>query len=169
MNRVLLLLTVLSFGLSAYAETEVRIGTVDMQKALRTVKAGMSARSKLEAEFNKKKGELQKEEQAIKKMHDDFQKQSLVMSADARGKKQAEIQKRVMELQEKTMRSQQEIQGKEASLTKPIIDGLRDIISDLAQKKKYTVVLEKNENTVLYSMSKDDLTDEVISAFNKKN
>ncbi|MEK6577817.1 MAG: OmpH family outer membrane protein, partial [Bdellovibrionota bacterium] len=102
-----------------------------------------------------------------KKMHEEFQKQSLVMNEEARAKKQQEIQKILMGFQEMTARSQQEIQMKEQDLTKPIITKIRNLVTDLAKKKGYTIVLEKNENMVLFSQEKDDLTTEVIALYNK--
>ena len=102
-------------------------------------------------------------------MGEEFKKQAAVMNEDARAKKQAEIQERIMKFQETTARSQQEIQAKEHELTQPIIFKLRTVIGDVAKSHGYTVVLEKSENTVLYSLDKDDLTEEVISAFNKAN
>ena len=169
MNKTLITLLLalgLSIGSVARAE-ESKVGTVDMQKALQTVEAGKKAKSQLETEFNKKKQELQKEEASIKKMHEEFQKQSLVMTDQARQKKEAEIRERFMKFQEVTARSQQEIQKKEQELTEPIIVKLRTIIKDLASKKGYTVVLEKNENTVLFSQEKDDLTKDVVETYNK--
>lgn len=148
-------------------EPAIKVGTVDMQKALQQVEAGKKAKSQLEKEFNAKKKELQTEEASIKKMGEEFKKQAAVMNEDARMKKQGEIQERIMKFQETTARSQQEIQMKERELTQPIISKLRSVIGDLAKSKGYTVVLEKNENTVLYSLDKDDLTEEVISAYNK--
>lgn len=147
---------------------EVRVGMVDMQLALQSVNEGKNARSILEKEFNKKKEGLQKEEAEIKKLHEEFQKQSLVMNDETRVKKQAELQKRIIQFQEKTAISQTQIQQKERNLTEPLIKKIKTIISKLAAEKGYTVVLEKNENAVLYSLKKDDLTDRVIEIFNKK-
>jgi outer membrane protein len=168
LSFAILSLFVLAVGPAVRAE-ENKIGTVDMQKALQTVDAGKKAKSQLEGEFTKKKTELQKEEAAIKKLHEEFQKQSLVMTEAARTKKEAEIRERVMKFQESTQRSQNEIQKKEQELTVPIIEKLRSVINGLAKSKGYSVVLEKNENTVLFSQEKDDLTKEVIEAYNKGN
>ena len=44
---------------------------------------------------------------------------------------------------------------------------MRAVISDLAKRKGYAVILEKNENTVLFSLEKDDLTEEVVTTYNK--
>lgn len=154
-------------SLTVWAD-DVKIATVDMQKALQTVEAGKKAKAQLEKEFNAKKKELQAEESSIKKMTEEFKKQSLVMSDEARAKKQGELQERIMKFQELTGRSQNEIQQKERDLTQPIIVKLRGIIADTAKKKNYTVVLEKNDNNVLYSQEKDDLTSEVVTAYDKQ-
>ena len=152
---------------SAHASTEsVKLGIVDMQMAIQSVESGKKAKSQLEKDFNTRKSELQKEEAQIKKMGEEFRKQSLVLNDEARAKKQQELQERVMKFQELTARSQQEIAQKEQELTLPIIQKLRGIIGELAKTKGYSVILEKNENTVLFSLDKDDLTDEVIKLFN---
>jgi outer membrane protein len=169
MKRILTLMVLgaTCSNLAFAAESATKIGMVDMQRALQTVDAGKKAKSQLEKEFNAKKKTLQDEETALKKMTEEFKKQSLVMSDEARAKKQGDLQERIMKFQETTARSQAEIQQKERDLTQPIIAKLRTTIADVAKKKEYTLVLEKNENTVLYSMEKDDLTSEVISQFDK--
>ena len=145
---------------------DLNIATVDMQGAIQSVEEGKKARAELEAAFNKKKKELQKEEADIKKMHEDLQKQSLVMNEQALAKKQAEIQQRIMKFQETTARSQMEIQKREQELTAPIVKKMRDVIASLAKEKGYTLVLEKNDTNVLYSLEQDDLTQEVVKKFN---
>jgi outer membrane protein len=151
----------------AFADDTVKIGVVDMQKALQTVEQGRKAKAQLEKEYQAKKKELENEEASVRKMADEYKKQSLVLSDEARGKKQGEIQERFMKLQQHTQASQQEMQAREHELTKPIIDHLRAIIGDLAKQRGYSVVLEKNENMVLFSQDKDDFTPDVISAYNK--
>jgi outer membrane protein len=146
---------------------EMKIGTVDMLKALQTVETGRKAKAALEKEFNAKKKEVQTEEASIRKAGEELEKQSLVMNEEAKNKKRAELQQRIMKLQESTARSQAELQQKERDLTKPIIDKLREIIGELAKQKGYSVVLERNENTVLFSQDKDDMTQQVIDKYNK--
>ena len=148
---------------------ELKIGTVDMQKALQTVDAGKKAKNELEKEFNAKKKNLQTEETALKKMSDDFKKQSLAMNEEARNRKQSELQERIMKFQEMTAKSQSEITQKQHDLTEPLVVKLKTTIAEVAKKKSYTIVLEKNENSVLYSQDKDDITDEVVTGFDKTN
>ena len=162
----------LSLGLNAglaRAADEQKIAFVDMPKALQTVEAGKKARASLEKEANSKKKSLQDEDAQIKKMIDEFKKKSLAMSDDARMKKQQEIQERAMRFEELKMRTQGELEQKQAELAEPIVNKLRDILSELAKSKGYTAVIEKNKNVVLYSLDKDDLTNELIERYNKAN
>ncbi len=154
---------------SALAAEETKIATVDMQKALQTVDAGKKAKAQFEKELGAIKKQVDGEEAAINKMGEEFKKQSLVMNDEARSKKQAELQERIMKYQESRGRQQMELAKKEKELTAPILTKLRVVIADIAKSKGYSVVLEKNENTVLFSQEKDDLTNDVISTYNKNN
>ena len=153
---------------SAAIASEFKIAVVDLQKALQTVEAGKKAKASLEKEFNEKKKVLESEENSIKKMTEDFKKQSLVLSEDAKIKKQNEIQERVMKYRELFGKSQMEIQGRERELTDPIIQKLKGVVEEMGNKKGYTMIVEKNENAILFSSAKEDLTEEVIKEFNKK-
>jgi outer membrane protein len=152
---------------AAESPVTARIGIVDMQRAIQTVEEGRRAKAQLEKEFTSKKAQLQSEEAAIKKMGEEFKKQVALLSDDARMKKQQEIQERIVRHQEVVARSQQEIQQKEQQLIEPLVRRLRAVIGDLAKSKGISTVLEKNENTVLFYQDKDEITDEVISAFTK--
>jgi outer membrane protein len=155
------------WGVSLAHAEEAKIGVVDMQRAIQGVEAGKKAKSQLEKEYNAKKKALQDEEASIKKMGEEFKKQSLVMNDEARAKKQGELQERLMKLQELQGRSQMDLQQKEGELLQPIVGRLRHLITDMAKQRGYSVVLEKNENMVLFSQEKDDFTKEVIDAYNK--
>lgn len=172
--KSLILGTILMTALmpSAFAETTPatgsKIATVDMQKALQTVDAGKKAKTQLEKEFNTKKKMLDDEQTAIKKLTEEFKKQTMVLNEESRAKKQQEIQERMMKFQDQMMRSQTEIQQKEGELTAPIVKSLKAMVKEMASKKGYSLVLDKNEQTVIFSEEKDDLTEELVKAYNGK-
>ena len=157
------------FTMNVARAEEAKIGVVDMQKALQTVDAGKKAKAQLEKEVESKRTEFQSEEASIKKAGEEFKKQSLVMSDEARAKKQGELQERVMKLQEKGQKTEQDLRLREQELTQPILTKIRAVISDIAKQKGYNMILEKSDTTVLFSQDKDDLTTEVITDFNKKS
>ncbi len=167
-NIVLVLAMVAMVGVpGAVSGAEIKIAVVDLAKALQTVEAGKKARATLEKEYNEKKKKFEAEEQALTKLRDDIKKQSLALSDEARKKKEGEFQERFMKYQQQAQTAQVELQKKEAEFTKPIVERLRSVVEDIGKSKNYTIILEKNENGVLYSQSQDDLTDEVIKTFNK--
>jgi len=154
-------------GLAAAGANEVKVATVDMQRALQSVDAGRKAKSQLEREFNDKKKKLQDEEASIKKLGEEFKKQAAVLNDETRMRRQSEIQERIVKFQELTQRAQAEIQQKEQELTEPLLKKMRGIIGEIAKKKSYSLVLERSQNAVLFSLEQDDLTEEVIGTFNK--
>ncbi|MCB0363161.1 MAG: OmpH family outer membrane protein [Bdellovibrionales bacterium] len=147
------------------AEEPLKIGYVDMQKAIQSTTAGKKAKETLESEFNKKKKELEKKEADIKKMNEDFEKKKLVLSDEVKEKKATEIRTEMMKYQELVGKSQVEIQKKERDLTLPIVSKLKDLLEKIAKDGKYTVILEKSEQNVLYAIKDIDLTDRLVKDF----
>lgn len=166
-NKFVLAAIALAFGFTASA-AEIKLGFIDMQKAIQETAAGKKAKKDLEEEFNKKKKDLDKREAEIKKMGEDFEKRSMAMNEDARLKKQGEIQGEMRKYQELASKSQIEIQKKERDLTQPIVSKLRGILEEIAKKEDYTVILEKSEQSVMFAKKEIDLTERVIKEYDKK-
>ena len=158
---------VLAMMLGAGAAAEVKIGYVDMQKAIQDTSAGKKAKKELEEAFNKKKKELEKKEADLKKMNEDFEKKSMVLTDDVRAKKQQELQTEMLKYRDMVGKSQMDIQKQERELTTPIIENLRKNLSAIAEKEGFTVILEKSEQSVLWAKKEIDLTPRLIEEFEK--
>jgi outer membrane protein len=154
----------MQFATTARA-ADIKIGFIDMQKAIQETSAGKKAKKELEDEFNKKKKDLEKREADIKKMGEDFEKKSMAMNEDARMKKQGEIQNQMRQYQEIAGKSQLEIQKRERDLTAPIVNKLRSIIEDIAKKEDFTMILERSEQSVMWAKKDTDLTERVIREY----
>ncbi len=141
---------------------DMKIGIIDMQKAIQTSPAGKKAKGELEQAFNKKKKELQDQEATLKKDQEAFQKKQAALSESAKKDQQAKLQEKFMKYQDTLQKSQAEIQKKEQEMSQPIIVKIREKVSEIAKKKNLNLVLEKNENIVIYSQEKDDITEEVM-------
>jgi outer membrane protein len=163
----LLIVAVACCSLSSFG-AELKIGLVDMQKAIQETTAGKKAKKELDEEFNKKKKDLEKLEAEIKKKGDDFDKRSLAMNEETRNKKQAEIQGEMRKYQEQAAKSQMDIQKRERELSQPIIAKLRTILEDIAKKEDYTMILERSEQGVMWAKKDYDLTDRLVTAFDKQ-
>ena len=163
--KSLVALITLVFSLNSFS---MIIGKVDIQRVLLSVSQGKKVRDQLKAEFEKKKKVLDKEQQKIKKMQEDFQKQSLVMSDSAKVEKEKQLQEAVMKLQQRSLGFQKEIQEMENKMKGPIIDRVREVVTTVSKKSKVDVTFEASTAPVVYAKNEKDLTDDVIKAYDKK-
>jgi len=144
---------------------ELKIGCVDIQKAMNECNAGKEAKKTIGKEMEKLQrlfAERQKELQAMKET---LEKQAPMLTQDARATKEKEFQSKVRDYQRWLEDNQKEIQQKGIEMERNILLGLQKVIKKLGEEEGYTLVLEKNEMIVLFASKSIDLTDRVIKIF----
>lgn len=168
MKKLSLLLVVLILlgGRHAYAE-DIKIGSVDLVKALNESDAGKKAKADLEFLIKSKQSSLDEKGKGIEKMKQDMDKQSSVLSADARKSKEEELEKAIRDYQRQVADSQNEVKKKEGELTGAIIKELRGIIEKIGSEEGYTLILEGGEGQILFAKKEIDITDTVIKKHNE--
>ncbi len=172
MNRIIVfVLAVLFLAAPAFA-ADVKIGYIDLQKALNSSDAGKAAKEKIGKTVQEYQGTVEARQKELKKLKDDLDKQTLVLSDEARAAKEREYQQKLKDYQRFTKDIQEELQQKDADYTRQILEDLLKLVKEIGQKEGYTVILEQAESSILYADEKIDLTEKVISAYNasgKKN
>lgn len=170
---LLWLATPFIFSHASLAATEnsikLHMGYVDLQKALQSVEAGKTAKATLEKQMLAKKGEIEKSQKDFQKDADAFEKKMAILNDSAKAQKQAELQKRYVDLQKAAAEAQMDLQKRERDLTQPIISELKSVVESIGKEKQYQFIVEKNEGAVLYAESGADLTQQVIDRFNTHN
>ena len=144
------------------------VGKVDIQNVLVTVKEGKKVRDQLKDEFEKKRKILDDEQEKIKKLQQDFSKQSLVMNDKAKVEKEKEIQQKIIELQQKSLGFQKEIQEMEGKMKGPILERIKVIVDQVSEKEGVDVTFEMSTAPVIYAKSEKDLTSDVIKQYDEK-
>ncbi len=169
MKRLIALTLMVLFlsAVPALAE-EVKIGYVDLQKALNTSEAGKAAKGKIDASVKNYQETIKTRDADLKKLKDELEKQSLALSADARSAKERDYQQKVKEFQRFTKDIQEELQQKDADYTRQIIEELLKVVQEFGQKEGLSMIFEKSESSVLYADKKVDLTDKVIERYNEQ-
>ncbi len=99
-------------------------------------------------------------------MQAEFEKQSSVLSAEAKKTKEVEIEKAVREYQRFVQDSQNEMKKKESDATVSILKELREVIDKIGREDGYSLILENVEGIILYSKKDLDITDRVIKNYN---
>ncbi len=149
------------------AAAELKIGYIDLQKALNQSDAGKAAKSQIGEKVKKFQATIEGRQKELKKLNDEMEKQKMMLSAEAKAEKERDYQQKVKEFQRFAKDAQEELQQQDAQYTRSILESLFKVVKDLGTKGGYTLILEKTESSVLYADDAINLTDEVIAAYNK--
>ena len=168
MKKNIFIVVMCFLGMSV-AQGEVVLGKVNIQKVLLEANESKRISKKLKSTFEKKKKEIKKEERKIIKMQEDFKKQTLVMNDTAKRKREQEIERKILELQQKTLESQREIEEMENKYKVPILEKIRKVVNDVSKKSGVDFTYEASGPSILYSKKVKDLTDEVTRVYNKRH
>jgi outer membrane protein len=150
----------------AAAREDVRIGYVDLQRAIFSSNPGKEARRSLDERTDKLKKDLEKKQEELRTIKAEFDKQSAILSPDARAEKERDLQRRFRELERLKQDSEDELNRRDQELSKRILGEVREVVRQIGGKGNYTLILERNAAGVLYAANGVDLTEEVIKAYN---
>ncbi len=168
MKRFIVALLAASLLATPALAADVKIGYVDLQKALNTSEAGKAAKDRITKKVKEYEGTIDSRQKELKKLKDDLEKQGMLLSEEARGAKERDYQQKVKEFQRFTKDIQEELQQKDADFTKQILEELFKVIKEVGEKEGYTLILEQSESSILYADEKVNLTDKVIKSFDAK-
>lgn len=163
----LVVVVLLFTGTTVFAADALKIGFVDLVKALNESESGKKAKADLEFLIKSKQVAIDEKGKAIEKGKNDLEKQASVLSQDARKAKEEELERLIREYQRLVSDSQGEVKKKESELTGEILKDIRVIIQKIGQDESYTLILENAEGQILYSKKDIDLTDAVIKKHNE--
>lgn len=163
-----LMIAALAVG-AVQAEAAIKIGVIDMQSALRSVKRGKAAQAKFEKEVTDQRAALQKEEAALQKEGQALQAGMAAFSEKVRAEKGSAFQKKLMDFQKRGEQFPLEMQRRQGEAIAPIVKGLREVALRVGAKHKMDLVIDDTGEAVLYAEDKTDLTPELIKAYDEKN
>jgi outer membrane protein len=154
--------------LAAPAFADLKVGYVDLQRALTEVHEGIAAKSKLKADLDKKKSDFETEQNKLRNDKEVLDKQGPMMSEEVRNQKFAELQKRLFDLTQKAEKLQMEMAQAEQKELKKIFEKMDPIIASFAQRDGLTMMFEKTDSGLVYAPASLDYTNELVRTYNDK-
>lgn len=142
-----------------------KIGVIDLQKVLRTSKAGQAAQKTIAEKAQAFQKTIESRQDDLKKLNEDFEKQKMMLSKEAIAEKERDLQQKVKDFQRFGKDAQEELQQEDRQATSRILDEVAKVVKELGAKGGYDLIVEKS--TTLYSADSADLTDEVVAAYDK--
>lgn len=171
MKRCITILTLaLAFALPALstAAAELKVGIVDLQRALNESASGRRAKDSFKGEFEKMQEGLRREKDSLDRIKEDLDKKSAVLSEEQKKAKLEDFERRRRDLRRKLEDSDAELRKKDQELTGNILKDLAVVIQEIGEREGYTLILENSSSSVLYGSKSIDITDAVIKAFDAK-
>ena len=159
------LLLLLSLTALPAVAADAKLGTVDMQKILLLSDAGKDAKEQLSLRAAKYEAEKNVKEDELKRLKGELEKQSVLLSENARGAKEKDYQQKLKEYQRFLKDAQDDLQAKNDEFTNKIVDEIVKLVQEYGKKSGYTLIFVKNES-MIFMDDKVDLTDELLKQFN---
>ncbi|MDO8955775.1 MAG: OmpH family outer membrane protein [Deltaproteobacteria bacterium] len=151
-----------------FAVEPLKIAYVDMQKALNYCEAGKEAKRQMTLEVEKMQKVFAGKQKELEKIKVDLEKRGSVLSENVRREKDREYQAKLRDLQRLQKDYEDDLRRKDREFTERILKNMEVIIKQMGEEGKYTVILEKNQPTILFISNSLDLTEEVIKRIDQK-
>jgi len=150
------------------ALAEVKIGYVDLQRALNESDRGKTARDEFRGQVDKLQASLKRQKDDIESMKEQIEKKAAVMKDEERANLEEDYRKKLRDFERSYKDTQADLQRKDAELTNDILKDLQEIIRDYGDSEGYTVILETSGGGFLYGTKSADLTETILEQYNQK-
>jgi outer membrane protein len=161
----LLLIGMMSTLPSSYAAEKT--GFINMKEVMLTSEAGKKASDEFKGDFEANKNSIHDREEELKKLKDELERQRLLLKEDAYKEKELAYQKKFRDYQLMIKDANEELQNRDREIAKKMIPDIMKVVHAIAEKEKYTLILDVSTIPVAYYNKENDLTKRVIEEFDK--
>jgi len=141
----------------AFAAPALKLGAVDLQRAVKECKEGVAARADLQRKIEQFNAEIKVLQVDYQRMNTELEKDNARLSADSRADKEARLQKKGRELQNHQREAQDDVKQMESDYLKRLVNRLGVIMAKIGDEGKFTAILDRN-NGLLYAGKEIDIT-----------
>ncbi|MHB8842890.1 MAG: OmpH/Skp family outer membrane protein [Candidatus Aquicultor sp.] len=151
----------------SWASEALKIGVIDLQKCIQQSEAGKKASKGLQEKADRIKKDLETRRDELKKLSDEFNKKSNVLSADAKREREKELIRKDEDLRELVRKKEEEMHKDEYNAMQPLLTELFEVTKKLAKDEGYTLILESKSGVVYFNKPVEEITDKVIKLANE--
>lgn len=166
MRYGLLLLALALFPAVGSAQDKVKIGFIDVQRAITESTPGKRAKERFQSQVKKAETDLLKEKTELERLKAELDKKGPLLKEDERRSLEGDLQRRAVNYQRSMTDQQQELRAKEGEMTADIVKDLEKIVNEVGKAEKFTLIFERSQ--ILYSDQAIDITSKVIEVYNSR-
>ncbi|MGZ8329310.1 MAG: OmpH family outer membrane protein [Allosphingosinicella sp.] len=144
----------------------VRLGILDVGRALRDASAVKGIRSQLDGYMDSYRADTQKEEQSLRAADAELGRKRTVLSAEAFAAERQKLEQRVAAAQGKVQDRRQSLERVHAEAMQKVQDALAGIVSAIAKERGLTLILRKDQT--LFALPSYEITEEAMKRLDKQ-
>jgi outer membrane protein len=148
---------------------DLKIVYIDSQRILTDSIAGKEAYAQLEKVSAERRKEIDKMQDAIKKLGEEIQVKGPTMKEAAKADLQSRYETEVKNLNRYAKDAEDELRRKQMVLVKPISDEVNEIIADYGKKNDIDLILDTRAPGMVYNSAKGDITDAILKLYDAKH
>jgi outer membrane protein len=172
LGATVLLAAVVAIGVAparvwANPSGELKLGYVDIQRALNECHNGKQVKSDFRGRIQRLQERLQGEQDEVERLKKDLEQKGALMQPDQRQNLEDDYAKKLRAFQDDYKNSGDELKQKDNEMTGAIVRDLALVVQQLGIKNNYTMVMEKG--SLLWAIPSIDITDEVIRTYDAMN
>lgn len=151
------------------AQTPGKVGVISVQGAIVGTKDGQKAAGELETKFAPKRKDIEGRQNEVNQLEDQMRKGGSLMSDEKRAQLARDIDEKKKRLNRDMQDAQEEFEGEQQRLLQGLGQRMLAVIEKYAKDNGYTMVLDVSnpQTPVLYASSAIDITQDVISLYDK--
>lgn len=161
------IMIVLIFAWSSVSLAAEKIGIINLQEIMQNSDAGKKAADDFKKFYEKETVEIKSTEKELKKMKDELEKQSSITTKSSQQEKEAAYQKKLRDYQLLVNDTNEELKKRDQEMTQKLMPGIMKIVRSIAEKEKYTLVIDVATMPIPYYDKESDFSKKVIEEFNK--
>lgn len=156
-SLIAIMVCLLAFGVSAMAQKNAKIGHINSNDLMQIMPGRDSAQTVLQGEVAELEETLKTMQAEAEKRYNDYVANQAGWTELIRQTKQREIQDMASRIEEFQQNAQKQLQEREATLLKPIIDRAKKAIADVAKENGFTYILDAGTAAILYDEGGEDI------------
>jgi outer membrane protein len=158
--RLILFSLLAVLATSSVAQSEGRVGYVNLERILRDSAPAVRAQKKIELEFAKRDQELGKMAEQLKRQQDTLEKNAVTLSESERTKREREFADLNREFQRKQREAREDFNQRRNEELSGVIERANRAVKQIAEAEKYDVIFQE----AVWASPRIDITDKVIKA-----
>lgn len=166
MKRLSIIVLALVLGATTVSAADIKLGYVNLQKALSESAAGQAAKTKMEGEIADIEDQVKQRQEDLQALQDSLKKQMGMLSDEAKEEKQIEFEQRVRDYQRYVKDKQDEMKAREERYTQQILRDLGQQVVTLSEEEGVSMMMEMSQ--LVYAAPELDYTDKLIEMYDKE-